>query len=187
MKAFRTRFAFACLTLAGALGAADALAAPTGCSGPASNITAVGDTSNIQVFSLLQDTNTATRFQRVLSTTMTTAGRGCFVAHLSGMARITDNYVAFQVRVDGNPVTGGQQLTGTANPDTPIVYVGLDEGTAPYNDEQFSDPTKVVSYNFYGNLGAGTHVVEVFAAAGSGVDFNNPPSVGNLVLTLEHP
>jgi hypothetical protein len=186
MKAFRTRLAFACLTLVGALGAADALAAPTGCSGTASNITAVGDTSNIQVFSLLQDTNPANRFQRVLSTTMN-SGRGCFAAHLSGMARITDNYVAFQVRVDGNPVAGGQQLTGTLNPDTPIVYVGLDEGVAPYNDEQFSDPTKVVSYNFYGNLGAGTHVVEVFAAAGSGVDPNNPPSVGNLVLTLEHP
>jgi hypothetical protein len=43
--------------------------------------------------------------QPLLATTIE-SGDGCLIAHLSGQVRITDNYVAFQVRVDGPPWKG---------------------------------------------------------------------------------
>ncbi|UXI70124.1 hypothetical protein [Tahibacter amnicola] len=113
------------------------------------------------------------------------ANRGCLVAHLSGLARITDNYVVFQVRVDGVPMKG--HLPGVAGVATPVVFASIDSlSAAPLNDEQFIDPTKVTAYNFFDEIGEGIHTIEVLGAAGSGVDMANPSQVSNLVLTLEY-
>ena len=117
-----------------------------------------------------------------LLTTTIDAGEGCLIAHLSGQVRITDNYVAFQVRVDGVPLQGQLPLPLYT---TPVVFVAIDSSTAN-QDEQFIDPTKVVSYNFFTRIPSGTHLVEVLGAAGSGIDPANPPTVTHLVLTLEH-
>jgi hypothetical protein len=117
-----------------------------------------------------------------LLTTTIDAGEGCLVAHLSGQVRVTDNYVAFQVRVDGVPLQGQLPLPLYT---TPVVFVSIDSGNAN-DDEQFIDPTKVVSYNFFTRIPNGRHVVEVLGAAGSWIDPANPPSVTHLVLTLEH-
>jgi OmpA-OmpF porin, OOP family len=46
-----------------------------------------------------------TNLQPLLATTIVSEG-GCLVAHLSGQVRVTDNYVAFQVRVNGIPLRG---------------------------------------------------------------------------------
>ena len=79
--------------------------------------------------------------------------------------RITDNYVAFQVRVDGVPLQGQVPLPTFT---TPVVFVAIDSSTAN-DDEQFIDPTKAVAYNFFTRLPRGVHVVEVLGAAGSGI------------------
>ena len=117
-----------------------------------------------------------------LLTTTIESGDGCLVAHLSGQVRITDNYVAFQVRVDGSPLEGQLPLPLYT---TPVVFVSIDSGNAN-DDEQFIDPTKVVSYNFFTTIPKGAHLVEVLGAAGSGIDPANPPTVTHLVLTLEY-
>lgn len=132
-----------------------------------------------------------TRFQlddpnlQTLLTTRVRTTRGCLVAHLSGMVRITDNYVAFQVRVDGVPMHG--QVVRPGLPPDPVVLVLIDSASPPYDDEQYIDPVKVVSYNLFLEVGAGVHTVEVMAAGGSNIDPANPPSATSLVLTLQHP
>jgi hypothetical protein len=121
--------------------------------------------------------------QPLLSTTVTTSGpTSCVVAHLSGLARITDNYVVFQVRVDGVPMNGHTFLPGV---NTPVVFRTID-ANPEYEDEQFIDPTKVVSYNFFTAVPAGEHTVEVMAAAGSNIIAGFEPSVHAFVLTLEY-
>ena len=77
--------------------------------------------------------------QPLLATTIASEG-GCLVAHLSGQVRITDNYVAFQVRVDGVPLQGQLPLPLYT---TPVVFVAIDSATVN-QDEQFIDPSKVV-------------------------------------------
>jgi hypothetical protein len=119
--------------------------------------------------------------QPLLSTTIE-SGAGCLIAHLSGQVRITDNYVAFQVRVDGVPLEGQLPLPLFT---TPVVFMATDSSTAN-QDEQFIDPTKVVSYNFFTNILKGTHLVEVLGAAGSGIDPANRPTATHLVLTPEY-
>ncbi|RIJ88612.1 MAG: hypothetical protein DCC43_15965 [Candidatus Brocadia sp.] len=122
--------------------------------------------------------------QRLLSTTIY-SGRGCIIAHLSGLARITDNYVVFQVRMDGVPMRGHTTLLDVP---TPVVYCNTDAlSSPPYDDEQYIDPTKVCSYNLFDRVLPGTHTVEVMGAAGSNIISGNEPSVNALVLTLEYP
>ncbi|MBV6518692.1 MAG: hypothetical protein E3K33_12500 [Candidatus Brocadia sp.] len=122
--------------------------------------------------------------QRLLSTRIYT-GRGCIIAHLSGLARITDNYVVFQVRMDGVPMRGHTTLLDVP---TPVVYCKTDAlSSPPYDDEQYIDPTKVCSYNLFDRVLPGTHTVEVMGAAGSNIISGNEPSVNALVLTLEYP
>ncbi|MGH8558295.1 MAG: hypothetical protein ACRESZ_12705 [Methylococcales bacterium] len=191
MNIVRNQLGLLFLGLAGVFGAADAWAAPFGCSGVAGKVTAVTDPDNFYITAAFNTLPKAVpQLESLLAVKINTERRGCLVAHLSGMARITDNYVVFQVKVDGQPIEGGQQLTGLGNPDEPVVFVTLDEGNPPLNDEQLTDPTKVVSYNFFGKLERGYHLVEVFAGAGSGVCEDNPDCqdayVSNLVLTLEH-
>ena len=121
--------------------------------------------------------------QPLLSTTITTSGpTSCVVAHLSGLARITDNYVVFQVRVDGVPMRGHTFLPGV---NTPVVFRAID-ANPEFEDEQFIDPTKVVSYNFFTAVPPGDHTVEVMAAAGSNIIPGFEPSVHAFVLTLEY-
>ena len=121
--------------------------------------------------------------QPLLTTTITTSGpTSCVVAHLSGLARITDNYVVFQVRVDGVPMNGHTFLPGV---NTPVVFRAID-ANPEFEDEQFIDPTKSVSYNFFASVPPGDHTVEVMAAAGSNIIAGFEPSVHAFVLTLEY-
>jgi hypothetical protein len=86
-------------------------------------------------------------------------------------------------------MVGGQNLTGLPLPglDTPVTSVSIDAlSAAPLNDEQFIDPTKVSSFIFFTPVRPGTHTVTLSAAAGSGVDTSNPPTVRNLVMVLTY-
>jgi hypothetical protein len=182
MKKLRIHVVFAVILIAASWGVSDALAQAIECASPARNIAGVTDPASHVIVTKYQfDTP---NLQPLLKTTIN-AERGCLVAHMSGLARITDNYVVFQVSVDGVPMMG--HLSGVAGVATPVVFVTLDEGIPPYNDEQFSDPTKVVAYNFFARVATGEHTVEVWAAAGSNIDPLNPPLVTNLVLTLAYP
>jgi len=121
--------------------------------------------------------------QPLLSTRILTTGpTSCVVAHLSGLARITDNYVVFQVRIDGVPMSGHTFLPGV---NTPVVFRAID-ANPEFEDEQFIDPTKVISYNFFAEVPAGLHTVQVMAAAGSNIIAGFEPSVHAFVLTLEY-
>jgi hypothetical protein len=177
----RTRF----LAMAVALGmltipfGADATAQQIECSSPVRNVSAVTNPSGHVI---------TTRYQldtpnlQPLLTTSIDAGEGCLVAHLSGQVRITDNYVVFQVRVDGVPMEGQVPLPTFT---TPVVFVSIDSGPAN-DDEQLIDPTKVVSYNFFALVPRGTHTVEVLGAAGSNIVAPNFPTATHLVITLEY-
>ena len=157
----------------------DARAQQVECSSAVRNVAAVTNPAGHVITTRYQfDTP---NLQPLLATTIE-SGEGCLIAHLSGQVRITDNYVAFQVRVDGVPLEG--QIPPPLFT-TPIVFVGIDSGVAN-DDEQFIDPTKVVSYNFFTMIPKGTHLVEVMGAAGSGIDPNNRPTATHLVLTLEY-
>jgi hypothetical protein len=157
----------------------DAVAQQVECSSAVKNVAAVTKPSGHVITTRYQlDTP---NLQPLLSTTID-AGEGCLIAYLSGQVRITDNYVAFQVRVDGVPLQGQLPLPTFT---TPVVFVAIDSGTAN-DDEQFIDPTKVVSYNFFTHVPKGIHLVEVMGAAGSGIDPLNPPTATHLVLTLEY-
>lgn len=159
--------------------AGDALAQQVECSSPVRNVAAVTRPAGHVITTRYQ--LDSPNLQPLLSTTIVT-GDGCLVAHLSGQVRITDNYVAFQVRVDGVPMEGQVPLPLFT---TPVVFVAIDASTAN-DDEQFIDPTKPVAYNFFVEVPKGTHVVEVLGAAGSNIDLQNPPTATHLVLTLEY-
>ena len=119
--------------------------------------------------------------QPLLTTSIFVNGPGssCVIAHFSAHARITDNYIVFQVRIDGEPMQGHFSAIGPYT--TPAIVALFDDPS-----EQLSDPTKVVAYNFFARVRPGTHTVQVMVAAGSGIDPNNLPQVGSPVLTLEH-
>jgi hypothetical protein len=120
----------------------------------------------------------------LMSTTAQVSGTGMsyIVAHFSAHARITDNYIVFQARVDGVPMEG--HLSGHAGVSTPVVVTQIEN-----NLEQLTDPTRMVAYNFFKMVQPGIHRVEVMVAAGSNIITNPPnqiPSVGSPVLTLEY-
>jgi hypothetical protein len=154
-------------------------ARPIECRSSAPTVKAVTDPDYHYVTTAFQfdDPN----LQVLLSTSISVTGTGysCIIAHLSGLARITDNYIVFQLRVDGVPMQG--HLSSFAGIATPVVFVAFDDP-----DEQDYDPTDVVSFNFFQKVQPGVHTVEVMVAAGSAIDVTNYPTVSSPVLTLEY-
>lgn len=169
--------AFALVACASLLGT-DVRAQQVECSSIASKVTAVTNPAGHVIKKRYQFD---AQMQTLLKTTITSED-GCLIAHLSGQVRITDNYVAFQVRVDGVPLEGQEPLPLYTKP---VVFVAIDSGT-PNDDEQYIDPTKAVAFNMFTRVPRGVHVVEVLGAAGSGIDVANPPTATHLVLTLEY-
>ena len=151
------------------------------CTSKADKVTAVTNPNGHLITTKFQfdDPN----LQTLLSTRITTSGpSSCVVAHLSGLARITDNYVVFQVRIDGVPMSGHTFLPIV---NTPVVFRSID-ANPQFEDEQFIDPIKVVSYNFFVEVPPGIHTVQVMGAAGSNVIAGFEPSLQAFVLTLEY-
>jgi hypothetical protein len=116
----------------------------------------------------------------LLSTTVTVTGKGpsCLVAHFSVMARPTDNYIVFQVRVDGVPMEG--HLSGVPGiAAVPVVYA---------IEETDLNVPQMVAHGFFAQVSPGQHTVDVLFAAGSDLDPDpaNPPSAGSPVLVLNY-
>jgi hypothetical protein len=118
--------------------------------------------------------------ETLLSTTVTVSGRGasCLVAHLSAMAAPSDNYIVFQVRVDGVPMEGHLSGIPGVGP-FPVVFEP---------EETDMNLPRMVAYNFFQEVDPGDHLVEVMVAAGSNIaPLPAPqPAVGSPVLTLEY-
>jgi hypothetical protein len=115
----------------------------------------------------------------LLSTKVTVTGKGpsCLVAHFSVMARPTDNYMVFQVRVDGVPMEG--HLSGVVGIAAPVVYA---------IEETDLNVPQMVAHSFFAQVAPGQHTVDVVFAAGSAMnpDPDNPPSAGSPVLVLSY-
>jgi hypothetical protein len=159
--------------------APDAAAQQVECRGSAPNVRAVTAPDYHYVTTRFQfDTP---NLQPLLTTSIFVSGTtaSCVIAHFSALARITDNYIVFQVRIDGMPMLGHLSAIGPYA--TPAIFASIDDEA-----EQLSDPSKVVAYNFFARVRPGFHTVQVMVAAGSGIDPNNLPQVGSPVLTLEY-
>src|SRR5262245_6396403 len=117
-------------------------------------------------------------FEPLMGTTVKVNGeKTCLVAHFSTQARVTDNYIVFQVLVDGIPMEGHwSSATGI-----PVVTSNIEDYA-----EQLTDFPRIFAHNFFLAVEHGEHTVEVLMAAGSGIDSTNPPSVSSPVLTLEY-
>ena len=149
------------------------------CRTPATRTKAVGLPGNHNITTRFQlDTP---NLQTLMSTTVNVAGAGlsCLIADLSALTRITDNYVVYQVRVDCVPMEG--QVCGWAGIADPVVPVLYDD-----EDEQFVDPFRILSYNFFKSVAPGPHQVEVMVAAGSNIMPGLEPQVVSPVLTLHY-
>lgn len=114
----------------------------------------------------------------LLSTTVTVGGKGesCLAAHLSAIARVTDNYIVFQVRVDGVPMEG--HLSGAGGIATPLVV------ESKFSSEP--DTERMVAANFFAKVTPGTHRIDVLVAAGSAINPTEIPYVGSPVLNLQY-
>ena len=149
------------------------------CRRPATKVRAIGLPGNHNITTRFQlDTP---NLQTLMSTTVTVSGKGasCLIADLSALTRITDNYVVYQVRVDGVPMEG--QVGGWAGVADPVVPVMFDD-----EDEQFVDPFRILSYNFFQSVSPGQHLVEVMVAAGSNIAPGLEPQVVSPVLTIHY-
>lgn len=115
----------------------------------------------------------------LLSVKVAVHGRtaSCLVAHFSAEAQPQDNWVVFQVRVDGKPMEG--HAAGLAGIAEPAVF-DPDESTS-------IGPYRLVGHDFFALVEPGDHLVEVLWA---GCCSNNPlgsgAAVEDPVITLEH-
>src|SRR5262245_11036771 len=97
-------------------------------------------------------------FEPLMSTTVKVNGeKTCLVAHFSTQARVTDNYIVFQVLVDGIPMEGHW----ISSSGTPVVASNIED-----YEEQLTDFPHIFAHNFFLEVGHGEHTVEVLAGAG---------------------
>jgi hypothetical protein len=115
----------------------------------------------------------------LLSTTVEVGGGrpSCLIAHFSTIARVIDNYIVFQVTVDGVPMQG-HNFGGA-----PLIPIPIVQETKFAAD---SAVDKMVAYNFFAEVQPGDHTVEVLVGAGSGIDPLVLPFVYSPTLTLEY-
>lgn len=152
---------------------------------PAPPITCGGKASFVKAATIAEDYfPVTTRFQvdqpplqPMLATRIVTTGPGrrCVVATFSAVATLTDNYMVFQVALDGVPMLGHTLAPG--GPFEPIVVEP---------EETNLNLPRMVSHQFFMPVGPGSHVVEVRVAAGSNLDPAAPPTVTAPVLTVQY-
>ena len=88
-----------------------------------------------------------------------------------------DNYIVFQVTVDGVPMQGHLSSFGLVP--IPIVQETRDNTVGSPHD-------KMVAYNFFAEVQPGVHTVEVRVGAGSNIVPPVLPFVSSPTLTLEY-
>lgn len=115
----------------------------------------------------------------LLSTKITVGGKrpSCLMANFSAMALPQDNWVVFQVRVDGVPMKG--HAAGLGGVTEPVVF-DPDEGGA-------NGVFRMVAYNFFTAVEPGEHTVEVmYAGCCSSEPLGSGAAVESPVLKLEY-
>jgi hypothetical protein len=108
-----------------------------------------------------------------------TGRQGCVTARLSTVAVPFDNYIVYQVRIDGVPMKG--HMPGFFGIATPVV---VDAEETDLNRE------RMVAHDFFAVVGAGSHRIEVLWAgccsAATPVPGINSALSGANVLTIEY-
>ena len=99
--------------------------------------------------------------QPLLETSISVGGssQGCVVAYFSAVVKPSDNYVVFQVTVDGVPMHGHSRFY--AQPSTPVVIE---------SEETDLNAPRMVAHQFFMKVDPGVHIVRVSVAHGSGTD-----------------
>ena len=97
----------------------------------------------------------------LLETTISVTGAGlsCVLASFSAVVAPNDNYVMFQVTLDGKPMLGHSVLY--VHPDTPVVFEP---------EETDLNLPRMVAHQFFLRVSPGVHTVTVNVAYGSGFD-----------------
>jgi hypothetical protein len=125
-----------------------------------------------------------TRFQMdvpnlepLLTTSISVTGSGlsCVLATFSAIAKPTDNYMVFQVTLDGVPMLG--HTVTFPNPLTPVVIE---------TEETDLNQPRMVSHQFFQKVAPGVHTVTVNVAAGSNILAPFYPTVEAPVLALQY-
>ena len=108
-----------------------------------------------------------------ISVTGTTAS--CVLATFSAVVRPTDNYMVFQVTLDGVPMLG--HTVTYPHPFTPVVIE---------TEETDLNQPRMVSHQFFLKVVPGVHTVAVNVAAGSNIVAPYFPTVEAPVLSLHY-
>lgn len=120
----------------------------------------------------------------LLDTTITVGGTiaSCLMAHFSAEARPLDNWVVFQVTVDGAPMQGHAALLAGL---PPVVF---DPDETQLGDSfNGIGPYRMVAYDFFANVRPGPHRIQVWFAGCCSANINGSGAhVQSPVLTLEY-
>jgi hypothetical protein len=121
----------------------------------------------------------------VLETTISVGGTGlsCVIATFSAVLKPVDNYVVFQVTLDGVPMLG--HTVHYMHPEIPVVIE---------TEETDLDQPRMVAHQFFLRVSPGVHTVTVNAGWGSSFDpeaypgLKPPayPTVAAPVLSLQY-
>ena len=156
--------------------------------GSAQTVTCQDVSTRVNAVALPGNHNITTKFQLdtpslqvLMRTRIVVQGTtpSCVVADLSALTRITDNYVVYQLRIDGVPMEG--QTGGWAGVPDPVIIAPFDDA-----DEQLVDPFRIVSHTFFKKVSPGPHLIEVMVAGGSNIIPGFEPQVVSPVLTVRY-
>jgi hypothetical protein len=106
---------------------------------------------------------------------VTGTGQSCVLAYFSAVVKPTDNYMVFQVTLDGVPMLG-HTLT-FPQPLTPVVIE---------TEESDLNQPRMVAHQFFMKVAPGVHTITVNVAAGSNIVAPFYPTVEAPVLSLHY-
>ena len=151
---------FAPLALAALLAPSVARAETIACRSEAPIVKAVTITEDYLPITRLFQFETP-NLEPLFETTISVSGTGlsCVVATFSTVVTPVDNYVVFQVTLDGVPMLGHSRLY--VQPQTPVVFE---------TEETDLNLPRLVSHQFFLRVSPGVHTVTVNGAWGSSFD-----------------
>ena len=109
------------------------------------------------------------------SISVTGTGQSCVLAYFSAVVRPTDNYMVFQVTLDGVPMQG--HTVTYPQPLTPVVIES--------EETDFNLP-RMIAHQFFLRVPPGVHTVTVNVAAGSNIVAPFYPTIEAPVLSIHY-
>ena len=132
----------------------------------AAELTCASDSGHVKVVTLSEDYFPVTtqfqfdspNLQTVMKATIVVPGEtsSCVLAYFSAVATPTDNYLVFQLSINGAPMRGHHAFY--ASPLTPVVLE---------TEETDRNLPRMVAHHAFQRLNPGTYTIEVKVAAGS--------------------